>query len=654
MLRRHRVSATALLLIGAGIFGAPALRAAADWPPIAPEDLAMKESTDTPGAAAMILYREEILSAAKSSDSYYYRVKVFSEGGRRYGDVEISYFRGLAEIKEIEGRTIHSDGTIVPFDGQVLDRTLVKFGEFRYLAKTFSLPSITPGSIIEYRYKVQHSAFFGGAQWQLQEGLYTKRAHFAFAPMKSFSGLTIRTMSPDRRNIAPKKKPDGSFELDIDNVQGLPEEQYMLPASELRGRVEFIYSGEIHFPAAKDYWDRNARFWVAEDEQFIGKDPHTRELAAQLVSPSDPAETKLRKFYARVQQLRSLDDRSDKTVQEILRDKTKANFNIDDVLKHGYAFNQQIDLFLVALAQASGYEAGLVWVAPRDKNTFHPEDQDKTQLGAPLAWIRAGDAEYFLDPAAKLCPFGLLPWDKTETSGMRPTKNGAVFFQTPRPPSSSSTTERIVHLELGPDGSLSGTLTVRFTRQRSLIRRTEAREQDETGRNKLITDEIKNWLPASAKFDLTGITGWDKSDSALEAQGKLRIPEMTESAGKRMLLPVGLYEATQRQYFESAARKQDVYFPYPFEEVDDITLQLPAGWTADSLPAPQTLDPGGYLNFEISVKPEGGALHIHRRLAVGKILYQVGVYSVLRNFFTQAKVDDEQQLVLQTGSAARN
>jgi hypothetical protein len=121
----------------------------------------------------------------------------------------------------------------------------------------------------------------------------------------------------------------------------------------------------------------------------------------------------------------------------------------------------------------------------------------------------------------------------------------------------------------------------------------------------MISDEIKAWLPSSAKFDLTSITGWDKSDSALEAQGKLQIPEIAETAGKRTLLPLGLYEAIQRQYFESATRKQDVYFPYPFEEVDDITLQLPAGWTADSLPAPKTVEPGGYLNFEISVKQEG-------------------------------------------------
>ena len=643
-----------LFLAAALLFCALPSHAAADWPPIPPEDLAMKESSDAPGASAMILYREEVLSAAKASDSYYYRLKIFSEAGRKFGDVEINYIRGFADIKDIECRTVHPDGTVVPFDGQVLDKTLVKFGEFRYLAKTFSVPDVTPGSIVEYRYKVQHSATYSGATWQLQEGLYTKRAHFSFAPIKGFLGLTVRTISPDRRNIAPKKNTDGSFQLDIDNVQGVPEEQYMLPPSEVRGRVEFIYSTEMHYPAAKDYWDRNAKYWSAEDDQYIGKDTHTRELAAQLVSASDTPEAKLRKLYARAQQLRNLDVHPDKTVQEIVRDKSKLNFNIDDVLKHGYGFTQHIDLFLVALAQAAGFDAGLVWVAPRDKNTFHPDDQDKKQLSAPLAWIRAGDAEYFLDPAESLCPFGLLPWDLTETSGMRPTKDGAVFFQTPRPPSSSSTTERSAHLTLDADGSLSGTLTVRFTGQRSLIRRAEAREQDETGRNKMIADEIKSWLPHSAKFDLSSVTGWDKSDSALEAQGKLSIPEMTESAGKRTLLPLGLYEASQRQLFESATRKQDVYFPYPFEEVDDITLQLPAGLTADSLPEPRSLDPGGYLNFEISVKQEGAALHIHRHLAVGKILYQVNVYSSLRNFFSQAKVNDEQQLVLQSTPAARN
>ena len=205
MRRIDRAILAVLVFFASGLAGAGSARALGDWPPIIPEELALKDNPAQPGALAMVLYREEILNAAKSLDSYYYRVKVFSESGRKYGDVEILYIPKFTEIKEIEGRTVHPDGSIVEFDGQVLDRTLVKFGEFRYVAKTFSMPSITPGSVIEYRYKVQHPTMYLNATWQLQEELYTKRAHFGFTPARTFLGLRVRTISPYTRTIAPQK-----------------------------------------------------------------------------------------------------------------------------------------------------------------------------------------------------------------------------------------------------------------------------------------------------------------------------------------------------------------------------------------------------------------------------------------------------------------
>ena len=74
--------------------------------------------------------------------------------------------------------------------------------------------------------------------------------------------------------------------------------------------------------------------------------------------------------------------------------------------------------------------------------------------------------------------------------------------------------------------------------------------QDETGKNKMITDEVKEWFPSNAKFELTTITGWDKPDTPLEVQGKLTLPGMAESVGKRVLLPLGLYEAGHPQMFQ--------------------------------------------------------------------------------------------------------
>lgn len=653
---RNRVAICLILLAGTALTYAAPARAASDWPPIVPEELAMKDNPASPGSLAMVLFREEIVNSKDSSEMYYYRIKIFTEEGKKHADIEIPFFKQLFDIKDIHARTVHPDGKVIEFSGQILDKLVVKSGEVKILEKTFTLPDVTPGSVIEYRYRIQRNPdLIYNVFWQVQGDLYTKRAHFVFQPYlgENAPGILWRTSHVDK-SVAPQRQKDGSWALEVNDVPGLPNEEFMLPEDELRGHVEFIYSDEEHPAEAKIYWDRVAKDKTQRQDAFTGKHTSIKDAAARAVSADDSPEGKLRKLYAKAQEIHNLSADPEKTSQETKRDKTKDNNNVEDVLKHGYGDPGDIDLYFVALTQAAGFDSSLVWVASRDKIRFQPEAQDRRELDDFLVWVHAGDKDFYLDPGVYLCPFGMLPWYETNITGLRPTKQGAIFVQVPSSKSSDSAITRRVDLRLEPDGSLNGTLVVTFTGQRAFTRRLDAHDEDETGKKKMITDEIKGWLPSSAKFDLIAITGWDKPESPLEVQGKLRLPEMAESVGQRMLLPVGLYEAGHRQLFETTERKQDVYFHYPYEETDDITIQLPAGWKVETLPKPQVVDPGGQLHYEISAKQDGEKIHLQRDLTVGSILYPLKYYGAVRNFFGSAKADDEQQLVFQGTASSSN
>jgi Domain of Unknown Function with PDB structure (DUF3857) len=645
-----------LLLAASSPLGtAPARASVSDWPPIASDELAMKDNPASPGAAAMVLYREEIVNNKDFTEDYYYRIKIFTEDGKKRADVEVPFVKGYVDIKNIQARTIHPDGQVIPFDGKTLDKLLVKAGEVKVQAKTFTMPDVSAGSIIEYRYRIQFpSLYYLNSNWHVQEDLFTKRAHFVFIPTAAGTTAGLLWRKINLQDISPQQQKDGSWTLDVNDIVGLPEEDYMLPVDELRGRVEFSYTREEHPKEAKAYWDLVAKNWASNEETFIGKHSEVRDEATKTVATGDSPELMLRKLFARAQKIHNVDFDLGKTTQEAKRDDTKANSNVQDVLKRGSGNTGDVDRFFIAMAQAVGFDSGLVFVAPRSKMRFHPEMQDRSELSDYLVWVHAGDKDYFLDPGRAFCSFGMLPWYETNLTAMRPTKQGAVFMQIPAAAGENSATERSAQLKLDAEGNLSGTLIVRFTGQRAYIRRNDARNEDETGKNKMITDEIKGWLPGGAKFELTGITGWEGSDSPLEVQGKVRIPGVAESVGKRMLMPAGLYQAGHPQLLESAQRKQDVYFHYPYKDRDDITIQLPAGWKVETLPKPQVLDPGGQLKYELSATQDADTLHIQRSMVVGAILYPVSSYNAVRNFFSTAKVNDEQQLVLQASSTARN
>jgi hypothetical protein len=678
---RHLRNFTGLCLIFAAIIlpFARKARAAADWPAVTQEELALKDNPAEPGAPAMILFREETVNSKELQIDEYYKIKIFTDAGKSLADREV-IISGNGQVTNIQGRTIHPDGKVIPFDGQVLQKTVYKSEEQRAEAKTFTLPDVTPGSIIEFRYRIQFAAIMYmpqfenesiylekilasfvalPASWQVQDSIYTRHAHFVYIPnevapeARQYVPSLLWRKSHLPSNITPQKQKDESWTLDVNDIAGIPVEDHMLPPEELRGRVEFFMDSAEHPKDSKEYWDKVAKGWADSDERFIGKRSAIQELTSKTVKADDTPEVKLKRLYDRAQQVQNL-NYLPRAEQQGNSKNARDNNNVEDVLKHDFGNVQQINLFFVAMAQAAGFDSSLLRAAPRSKTLFHPEYQDRRELSTDFAWVHAGDKDYYLDPGLPYCPFGLLPWYDTAIAVMRSTKQGSSMVQVPPTPSSTSDTQRIAMLTLDEDGTLSGTITVRYAGQPALSHRMAERNQDNEGRRKTMENEIKRMFPASAKYTITNMAGWDRLDEPITVEGKLELPGMGEPAGRRLLLPIGVYESLQRQLFEPSARTQDIYFTYPYQHSDNITIKLPNGMQPAALPTPVVIDPGGRLKYQISAKQDGNSIQIQRQLVVGTMLFPVKAYPALRQFFGMLKTDDAQQIVLQPPAAAGN
>jgi hypothetical protein len=53
---------------------------------------------------------------------------------------------------------------------------------------------------------------------------------------------------------------------------------------------------------------------------------------------------------------------------------------------------------------------------------------------------------------------------------------------------------------------------------------------------------------------------------------------------------VGLFSAGEKRVFEHTDRVHPIYFEFPSETVDDVTITLPLGWQVGTLPAAQNQD----------------------------------------------------------------
>src|SRR5512142_837773 len=110
-----------------------------DWLPITKEDLALKDNPAQPGAPAMILHREVFTDNVNDFETNYTRIKIFTEEGKKYADVEMPYSRGILDIRDIKARTIQPDGSIVVFNGKPFEKLVVKSRWLKVQAKVITL-----------------------------------------------------------------------------------------------------------------------------------------------------------------------------------------------------------------------------------------------------------------------------------------------------------------------------------------------------------------------------------------------------------------------------------------------------------------------------------------------------------------------------------
>src|SRR5437762_2397212 len=159
---------------------------AADWPPISPEELKMTEEPLAPGAPAIILYRQVDRddSGLTSHENNFIRIKILKEEGRKHADIEIPFYKESGmNVVGIKARTIRPDGSSVNFEGKPFDKSIVKAKGLKYMAKTFTLPDVQVGSIIEYSYTLELPEYVVfDSHWILSNELFTKHGKFSLKP----------------------------------------------------------------------------------------------------------------------------------------------------------------------------------------------------------------------------------------------------------------------------------------------------------------------------------------------------------------------------------------------------------------------------------------------------------------------------------------
>lgn len=116
------------------------------------------------------------------------------------------------------------------------------------------------------------------------------------------------------------------------------------------------------------------------------------------------------------------------------------------------------------------------------------------------------------------------------------------------------------------------------------------------------------------------------------------------------MIPAAIFTAVEKRTFEHANRVHPIYFEYPYQKVDDITIELPAGWQVSSVPPGEDKD-AHVVGYTLKVEGTKNTLHLTRMFKVDFMILDPKYYPALRSFFELVRTRDDEQIVLQPGAA---
>jgi hypothetical protein len=622
----------------------------------------MTSDPKAPGAAAVYLYREEVTDDTIHYHSYHERIKVLTEKGKELATIHVPYEHGPFKVVGIKGRTIHSDGTLVPLTARPTDLVDVKNSAFQFNTITFTLPSVEVGSILEYKLDIEYGEnMVVSPVWIIQQPYFVHSAHYMFKMAAMGGGRYLINSHNQTLNqllwaatALPldivKTSPNGVYTIDLTDIPPVPEEDWMPPLNRIRQRVEFYYS---YAATGNQFWTYEGKQWAKDTERFIHPGGEIKNTVATMVSPSDSDEQKARKLYAAVQKLDNTDFSRTKSEAERKAEKIKEIKAAEDVWKQQSGTGDEIALLYVSLARAAGLQVWPMKVADRSRAIFDASYLNVGQLDDYIAVISLNGQDTFLDPGQKMCPFGLLHWKHTFSAGLRLAEKGATIATTPAGAYKSAVTQRVGDLTLEPDASIKGTIRIVMAGPEALHWRQLALQNDFGEVKKRFNEEIRGEIPDGIQAEFDHFLGLDDPEVNLIAYVKIS-GNMGTATGKRLFLPGLFFQSrSAHPFIKQDTRTTPIDVHYARMSTDDVTYHLPSAFTVESSPQTTDVDWPNNALFRIRTAANPNQVEVARSLAYAYTYLKPKDYGDLRNFYLKVASADQQQIVLTRVPAAK-
>ena len=573
-----------------------------EWKPISASDWAIAADSTRQISDAAVIF-ENIVSDCQDWQNddklftLYRRVRILSDEGRKWGDVEVPIIDIDQKIKDIKGRTISRDGTIAELTkDMIFDKDIVKVKGKKLNQTKFSLPAVTNDCIVEYMIKLDANIF----AWIIQSDIPVLNFdyHWMLPKFTVYSNyeksLVEQYLTPNylffnelgKMNVQqlPSLKRAEELVFSTSDVPPFESEPYSMADASLQTKL-ICYLGSGNNP--QSHWGDVSKALIEVQDDFCKKDRDLRKIIESF-GPLETDEAKIAAAYdwisENIRNVSYYDLIDTKSGKEL---KVKDCKSVNDVLKFGYGGRTDINYVFCDMLREMNINAKIVYARDRTEDLFIVKAK-YWQFDNSLAAVKRDDNSYdFYAPGHPMTPLGIVPWYLEGTKvliGDTDNNLGTIPFSK----TEQNTRNYVYTYTVNEDLEVEGEFSARMTGQPARALKVAIINEDSADYDHLLVDEIKKQF-GDQKINLVAYKGLDQRDAAAIINCTIEQPDFAMTGDRVLLKPLS-FTTDASNPFESKDRKTPILFNYALQLRESVQINFPPGWIIEALPNDTTFD----------------------------------------------------------------
>lgn len=595
------------------------------------------------------------------------RIKIYNKEGFEKATQKIRYYKPKSGSKEKVGSL--SAVTYNLEKGKVKKTKTSKKDIFdvqisKYTSeKKITFPNIKVGSVIELEYrltspyersidplKFQYDIPVKKMECSIEIPEYynfkqQSKGYYGVASENSTGKRSVTwTVAPDRNDFNRSREFENrkvDFDVKIqkyvaENIPALKDnEAFVNNIDNYRGGVQY----EINFVK---FPNSNPKFYATSWDD-VAKSIY-KQLSSELQKTS---------YYKKdlTGFLQGVTDDSKKIVQifRFVKDRVKWNgyFGkypdkpLKKAYKEGTGNSASINLMMISMLNEAGLDANPVLVSTKSNGI--PIFPTRDGFNYVICAVNMGDGFVLLDASERYSLPNMLPPRTLNFKGRLIEKNGNSRWLN-LTLSNKSIEDNFISVKITDDGLVEGMMRNKFQNLGALKYRNKYNRVKE---DQLIENleseyniEIENYKVAN-KFDL---------GKAVTRTIKFSSEDLIEEINGKMYIKPVLFNGYTTNPFKLKERKFPVEFAAPWKEKNSVTIQIPEGYTIESVPEAKALGlPDNLGLFKYQVILQGSKIKVISLLEFNTSVISANYYETLKGFFKEFVDKQSEKIVLVKG-----